>query len=264
MRKHLVLPTLIALAIALTVTAPAMAAATGSVISSKPISSLRSFPAQTTVRRASLLKESVSENTKNEKWDDIGRLSVPKTESTEEKQQKQAQAEAKKAQEEAVRQEAERQAAAERQARQQAAQEAAVSRSETREDLTDNTTATIPATPALSASGSALASYATRFVGYPYVAGGNTPAGWDCSGFVQYVYAHFGISIPHPSYSQTLIGVSVPSIDQARPGDIIVNAGHSGIYIGNGLVINALNPAQGTQITSLAVYNGVYSIRRLI
>lgn len=110
----------------------------------------------------------------------------------------------------------------------------------------------------------ALADYALQFQGYPYVAGGNTPSGWDCSGFVQWVFAQFGVSLPHYSGAQMSVGTAVGSIAEAAPGDIIVNTQHAAIYIGNGMVINALNPAQGTQVTSLAVFSGGYAIRRVL
>ena len=114
------------------------------------------------------------------------------------------------------------------------------------------------------AEAEALADYALQFQGYPYVAGGNTPSGWDCSGFVQWVFAQFGVSLPHYSGAQMSVGTAVGSIAEAAPGDIIVNTQHAAIYIGNGMVINALNPAQGTQVTSLAVFSGGYAIRRVL
>lgn len=113
-------------------------------------------------------------------------------------------------------------------------------------------------------TGAAIAEYASGFVGYPYVYGGTTPDGWDCSGFVQYAYSMFGIGLPRTAAAQAASGMPVGSLDEALPGDIIANAGHSGIYLGNGLVVNALNPYQGTQITGLGVYQGGYAIRRII
>lgn len=132
------------------------------------------------------------------------------------------------------------------------------SRSSERADISS-----VPTAPA-SATGQALADYALQFQGYPYVSGGNTPSGWDCSGFVQWVFAQFGVSLPHYSGAQMSVGTAVGSIAEAAPGDIIVNTQHAAIYIGNGMVINALNPAQGTQVTSLAVFSGGYAIRRVL
>lgn len=176
-------------------------------------------------------------------------MDVPQTESQAEKDRKaQEQAEA----------EARAQAqAAQAQAQTQAETQTA-SRSSERADISS-----VPTAPA-SATGQALADYALQFQGYPYVAGGNTPSGWDCSGFVQWVFAQFGVSLPHYSGAQMSVGTAVGSIAEAAPGDIIVNTQHAAIYIGNGMVINALNPAQGTQVTSLAVFSGGYAIRRVL
>ena len=124
-------------------------------------------------------------------------------------------------------------------------------------------TAAAPEVPA-SKNGASIAAYAQKFIGAPYVAGGTTPAGWDCSGFVQYVFAQFGINLPRTSGAQAGVGVAVPSLAQAQPGDILANGMHAAIYIGNGMVINALNPAQGTQITDTSVFYGGYSIRRVL
>ena len=171
-------------------------------------------------------------------------MDVPQTESQAEKDQK-----------------AQEQAEAEAQA--QAAQAQAQAESQAASRSSDRASISVPTAPA-SATGQALADYALQFQGYPYVAGGNTPSGWDCSGFVQWVFAQFGVSLPHYSWCQMSVGTAVGSIAEAAPGDIIVNAQHAAIYIGNGMVINALNPAQGTQVTSLAVFSGGYAIRRVL
>ncbi|MDR1033373.1 MAG: C40 family peptidase [Bifidobacteriaceae bacterium] len=84
-------------------------------------------------------------------------------------------------------------------------------------------------------------------VGAPYVAGGNTPAGWDCSGFVQWVYAQAGRSVPRGPGEQMYAGRQI-SPDEAVPGDIVAHGGHSGIYVGNGQMVNAMNPSMGTRV----------------
>ena len=213
------------------------------------VTATRSFPKTTAAKRDFLAEHTSTDVESNADWGGIESLDVPQTESQAEKDRKaQEQAEA----------EARAQAqAAQAQAQTQAETQTA-SRSSERADISS-----VPTAPA-SATGQALADYALQFQGYPYVSGGNTPSGWDCSGFVQWVFAQFGVSLSHYSGAQMSVGTAVGSIAEASPGDIIVNTQHAAIYIGNGMVINALNPAQGTQVTSLAVFSGGYAIRRVL
>lgn len=221
------------------------AASAGGAMADTTVTATRSFPKTTAAKRDFLAEHTSTDVESNADWGGIESLDVPQTESQAEKDQKaQEQAEA-----EAQAQAAQAQAQAESQA---------ASRSSERADISS-----VPTAPA-SATGQALADYALQFQGYPYVAGGNTPSGWDCSGFVQWVFAQFGVSLPHYSGAQMSVGTAVGSIAEAAPGDIIVNTQHAAIYIGNGMVINALNPAQGTQVTSLAVFSGGYAIRRVL
>lgn len=208
------------------------AASAGSAMADTTVTATRSFPKTTAAKRDFLAEHTSTDVESNADWGGIESLDVPQTESQAEKD--------RKAQEQA---EAETQTA---------------SRSSERADISS-----VPTAPA-SATGQALADYALQFQGYPYVSGGNTPSGWDCSGFVQWVFAQFGVSLPHYSGAQMSVGTAVGSIAEAAPGDIIVNTQHAAIYIGNGMVINALNPAQGTQVTSLAVFSGGYAIRRVL
>ncbi|HLS14681.1 MAG TPA: C40 family peptidase [Beutenbergiaceae bacterium] len=92
-----------------------------------------------------------------------------------------------------------------------------------------------------SASGSAVVDIARRYVGTPYVWGGSTPAGFDCSGFTAYVFAQLGINLPRTSGAQAGAGRTV-SAAEARPGDLVAWPGHVGIYTGNGNNIAARNP----------------------
>lgn len=219
-------------------------ASAGNAMAGTTVTATRSFPKTTAAKRNFLAEYTSTDVESNADWGGIESLDVPQTESQAEKDQKaQAQAEA-----EAQEQAAQAQAQSEAQAASRSSERAAIS---------------VPTAPA-SATGQALANYALQFQGYPYVAGGNTPSGWDCSGFVQWVFAQFGVSLPHYSGAQMSVGTAVGSIAEAAPGDIIVNAQHAAIYIGNGMVINALNPAQGTQVTSLAVFSGGYAIRRVL
>lgn len=187
--------------------------------------SSRSFPKASSVKK-NLFAESTSTSVdENSKWGGIETLDVPQTES-----------------------QAEKEAAA-----------AAASRSEQR--------ASIPQVDLgkMTGTGAELASFSLKFQGYPYVAGGNTPAGWDCSGFVQYVFSQFGISLPRTSGAQATVGTPVASLADAKPGDILANGTHAAIYIGNGQVMNAMNPVQGTAVSDVSVFGGAgYSIRRVM
>lgn len=97
------------------------------------------------------------------------------------------------------------------------------------------------AAPAAAASGSAVVDIAMKYVGVPYVYGGSSPSGFDCSGLVKYVYAQLGISLPHQSGAQRSAGSPV-SASEARPGDLIWTPGHIAIYAGNGMQIEATTP----------------------
>lgn len=220
------------------------AASAGGAMADTTVTATRSFPKTTAAKRDFLAEHTSTDVESNADWGGIESLDVPQTESQAEKDQK-----------------AQEQAEAEAQA--QAAQAQAQAESQAASRSSDRTSISVPTAPA-SATGQALADYALQFQGYPYVAGGNTPSGWDCSGFVQWVFAQFGVSLPHYSGAQMSVGTAVGSIAEAAPGDIIVNTQHAAIYIGNGMVINALNPAQGTQVTSLAVFSGGYAIRRVL
>lgn len=225
------------------------AASAGSAMADTTVTATRSFPKTTAAKRDFLAEHTSTDVESNADWGGIESLDVPQTESQAEKDRKaQEQAEA----------EAQAQAQAAQAQTQTQAEAQTASRSSERADISS-----VPTAPA-SATGQALADYALQFQGYPYVSGGNAPSGWDCSGFVQWVFAQFGVSLPHYSGAQMSVGTAVGSIAEAAPGDIIVNTQHAAIYIGNGMVINALNPAQGTQVTSLAVFSGGYAIRRVL
>jgi cell wall-associated NlpC family hydrolase len=100
-----------------------------------------------------------------------------------------------------------------------------------------------------SAAASGLAAIAYTGIGHPYLWGGTTPNGWDCSGFTQWVYAQAGISIPRTNAWTVMRPTSTPA-----PGDLVMQNGgaHVGIYVGNGMMISALNPSQGTLLHAAA------------
>jgi len=115
-------------------------------------------------------------------------------------------------------------------------------------------------------TGAAIVEYAKQYLGYKYVSGGTSPSkGFDCSGFTQYVYKHFGISINRSSGAQIKNGVAVEK-SELQPGDLVIfnndantKIGHVGIYVGDGNFIHASNPSDGVKITTLT--SGYYHKR---
>ena len=128
--------------------------------------------------------------------------------------------------------------------------------------------------PGASSVTSDVISYAKQFIGTPYVYGGSTPSGFDCSGFTSYVYKHFGISLPHTATGQWQSGkgTRVYSISALQPGDLVFfndpsrNAGkacsHAGIYVGGGQFIHASSSrSQGViHSTLLSGYYNTYFV----
>jgi len=102
--------------------------------------------------------------------------------------------------------------------------------------------------------------FARRLLGVRYAYGGTSPrTGFDCSGFTRYVYAHFGITLPHYSVSQFALGRRV-SLRGLRPGDLVFfdGLGHVGLYIGRHRFIHA--PHSGTRV-SISTLTGWYGAR---
>ena len=112
-----------------------------------------------------------------------------------------------------------------------------------------------PAPPTV--AGSAVLQIAARYVGTPYLYGGNTPAGFDCSGFVQYVYAQLGISLPRTTSGDRYAGTVVSAAD-ALPGDLIWTPGHVAIYAGDGMEIDSPRPGKTVQFRALWQSNPIY------
>ena len=169
-----------------------------------------------------------------------------------------------RAEEEAAAQEAAKQAADEaaRKAQEEAeAQAAAAAQLQAQQaaSLISSSSATVN-----TGSGNSIVEFATSLIGSRYVWGGTSPAtGFDCSGFTQYVYSQFGISLPRTSYGQENSGTLVSAAD-AQPGDLVTWNGHSAIYVGNGMVVNAMDPSNGVKECSMyAISNGNMQIHRV-
>ncbi len=93
---------------------------------------------------------------------------------------------------------------------------------------------------------------AEQYQGVPYRYGGADPSGFDCSGFTQFVYAQFGVSLPHSAARQGAGGAQISAAD-ARPGDIVAmdGGGHVGIYLGGNMMIDAPEPGRVVQIRQI-------------
>ena len=140
----------------------------------------------------------------------------------------------------------------------------------TREQASSNTTNTVSSnnastsssianvankteTTTSSKSGSSVVSYAKQFLGCKYVYGGTSPSGFDCSGFTQYVYKHFGVNLNRTAAAQYSNGKSVTSL---QAGDLVMfgksGINHVGIYIGGNTFIHAANKSQGVRTDSMS------------
>ena len=104
--------------------------------------------------------------------------------------------------------------------------------------------------------------WAEKGVGTPYVYGGTSQSGWDCSGYTSWVYDHVGVSLPRTSGAQKSAGTIV-SESEAKPGDLIWHPGHVGIYAGDGQMYDAGSPGSGTSKRSYSWMGDVTFIRVL-
>ena len=129
------------------------------------------------------------------------------------------------------------------------------------------TASTSTATTTASASTSAITSYALTFLGVPYVWGGTTPSGFDCSGLVQYVYSHFGINLGRTTYTQQYAGTKI-SLASAQAGDLYFwgsygSAYHVAIALGGGQYVMAPAPGQNVMTGSVSSYTPSFAVRVL-
>ncbi len=108
----------------------------------------------------------------------------------------------------------------------------------------------------------AAASIALRYLGVPYVYGGASPSGFDCSGLVMYVYAQLGISLPHYTVAQWN---ATQPVSSPAPGDLVFfnGLGHVGIYLGGGRFVNAPHTGSVVRIDSISSFGGYDGARRV-
>ena len=117
------------------------------------------------------------------------------------------------------------------------------------------------------ASSANITAYALTFLGVPYVWGGTTPSGFDCSGYVQYVYSHFGISVGRTTYTQQYAGTKI-SVASAQAGDLYFwgsygSAYHVAIALGGGQYVMAPAPGQVVKTGSVSSYTPSFAVRVL-
>ncbi|BDR52574.1 hypothetical protein KIM372_04810 [Bombiscardovia nodaiensis] len=215
--------------------------------SSAAVTSSRTFKPGNQVRKNLLAESTATQVDSDSNWGGVESLNVPQTKSQAQKDEElRAQEQAKAQQEAQARAQAQAQAEAQAQAQRAAAaqQSAAASRSSSRAPLAASDAP-------VSGNGQEVLNFATQFLGVPYVWGGISPAGFDCSGFTQYVFAHFGVSLPRLAAQQR---VGTP-VSNPTTGDLMVSKDgeHVAIYIAGGSMIHAPQPGQSVKI------QGIYS-----
>jgi cell wall-associated NlpC family hydrolase len=128
--------------------------------------------------------------------------------------------------------------------------------------LTPPPPVSVPTGGGAGAGHAAAASIALRYLGVPYVYGGASPSGFDCSGLVMYVYAQLGISLPHYTVAQWN---ATQPVSSPAPGDLVFfnGLGHVGIYLGGGRFVNAPHTGSVVRIDSISSFGGYDGARRV-
>ena len=110
----------------------------------------------------------------------------------------------------------------------------------------------LPPKPVAIPLGQQAVRLARRQLGVPYVWGGSSPAGFDCSGLVSWIYGRLGISLPHNAAAMYGVGRPIP-VSAMRPGDLVFfsGLGHVGLYIGHGRMIHAPQSGRNVEIEAL-------------
>lgn len=117
------------------------------------------------------------------------------------------------------------------------------------------------AAPAPAVASGSVIDVAASLVGVPYVSGGSSTSGFDCSGYTQFVFAQVGVSLPRTSGAQGSAGVAV-SREEGQPGDLVHMPGHVGIYAGNGMMYDAPRPGKNVQLRE--IWSDDYQLRRVL
>src|SRR3954470_23565664 len=129
----------------------------------------------------------------------------------------------------------------------------------------------MPRSPAPTAAAARVLGTADRYVGVPYVWGGSTPNGFDCSGFTKYVFAKNGVALPRTSREQARVGDAAPlDYGAMLPGDILLFAepgeavSHVAIYVGSGRIIHASSAAGEVSYLDLDGSRGAWYVQNLV